>query len=498
MFFPYKDDIDFDVSLKFINSAVIPQPFIGSFFSNQKNAIIFDYLEWNRQIKNSFLDKEEIVRLLNYFFLFHRNIYFINFDESFYCSLSIIIHYLNIYNDMNALSLSIRIEIYKIFIHLFRFSRLSKYFLNLIFKTLNKFMIGSFEEDVLYSIQAISILSNYYLTKKFFKLLSSSNLQVLIKANNLSIIHSFCNILINMTRYPKTNSQQAHSLYFAIIQILSKYQNQAIISKLITIIFELTKNSLIFYQDFMLKIVYDESQNSQNSLLDLLQDRISYPKNINSNFDKNSISTIFRIFRRLINPNNIYNFRCIEDAFQYINSPNPNLQYYSFKFIYYYLKSFNQGTSPSSDLFNNMLFMLRNSEHQLISRVFIISTVEGFLKIKTLGFLVISELFKIPLLINDLMLFCDKIFIESLCSLFEIHNDFLLFDSISGILLYLIDFERKKENLNGNDSYFSNLIVQALSVDTLEYLIENSTSTNNTQQLLFILRRLNQLLLFSN
>lgn len=301
-----------------------------------------------------------------------------------------------------------------------------------------------------------------------------------------------------MTRYPKTNSQQAHSLYFAIIQILSKYQNQAIISKLITIIFKLTKNSLIFYQDFMLKIVYDESQNSQNSLLDLLQDRISYPKNINSNFDKNSISTIFRIFRRLINPNNIYNFRCIEDAFQYINSPNPNLQYYSFKFIYYYLKSFNQGTSPSSDLFNNMLFMLRNSEHQLISRVFIISTVEGFLKIKTLGFLVISELFKIPLLINDLMLFCDKIFIESLCSLFEIHNDFLLFDSISGILLYLIDFERKKENLNGNDSYFSNLIVQALSVDTLEYLIENSTSTNNTQQLLFILRRLNQLLLFSN
>ena len=99
---------------------------------------------------------------------------------------------------------------------------------------------------------------------------------------------------------------------------------------------------------------------------------------------------------------------------------------------------------------------------------------------------------KIPILYNDINKFCDALFIEALCSFLEAQYDFLLFESISGVLLRIIEIEGKKETVGWLQFRLSDLILQFIDIENFEYMAENADTSSNMRQLLLILKKMNQ------
>lgn len=482
MIIPYKRNVTFDYSLRLKSC-----DFITIYMQNQKSTNEFDYLSWNSHFQNLITNNKAVLQLLNDFLIFHQKNLFKVYSESFLKSVFNIIYCFNIYDDIDIISLSIREKLYKIIIVLIRFAKLNQNIFKSILKNVNKFLFGVSEEDTCYSIQAISLLSKYYLSAFFFKIFNISSLHAFFEMQNLSIIYSLCNILISMSKYPKITAQFIRNMILILQEIISEFHIPQIISKSIEVLYNLSKNSLFFFQDLIQQNISMNYGRTKISLFDFLQSQIL----INDDdfcYEKNSIILAFKIFRRLINFGNIALFSCVENIFQYISSQDMDIQYLSFKFFYHYLKCFND-VIPSSDLFYaKFLNTLTKSDCQIISYVFS-AVIEGSLKIKTLGFLVISELFKISYLHENLKYFCDPIFIESLCSFFEIQYDFHLFDSISRILLIIIKFEENKE-INYDDFNLSDMIFQSLSIDFIDYLARNTDGSKYIRQLFLFLRNM--------
>lgn len=489
MIISYKEDDILDISLRLENYNFAP------FFQNQMNTTVFDYKSWNLQLQNSMTNNKIVLQLLNDYYSFHQKFFCRTLNDSFYNSIVKIIQCFSTYNSNDTISLSIRVIIYKITICLIRFSKLNPLLYKIIFTNFTAFLFDVSDEDTLYSIQVISLLSKtpfiHYLSKKFFKVFNTSNLQKYIEKKSQEVIYSLCNILINMARYPKINLQFIRNMIILITEIISRYHNPAIISKAITILFNLSKSSLFCFQDLMIKNV-DDLERTKISLFDFLQKLIFISDTSDSSYTINSVITVFRIFRRLIDCNNIFYFVCIGRVFPYMCSSNSDLQLYSLKFFYHYLKCLNESVPISIELYTNFLNIVQENKCQAISYLFSTSAIEGTLKMKIYGLLTISELFKISTLFNDIINFCDTIFIESICSFFETQYDYFLFDSISRILIRIIESDEKKEIPVWARSPLPNLILQSVSIENIEYIAENTDESSSIRQLLLALKNMNQ------
>ncbi|OHT02597.1 hypothetical protein TRFO_07006 [Tritrichomonas foetus] len=312
----------------------------NSYFSD-KNMDKFDYFFWYNNLQ--FASDETTMNSLLHDFLIHHVHCRINFTEKFDQCFSQILY---IISNRAIFPFSARIKCFRLILQIiYKSHSFRKYLVKKgIIRLLTPFIMHpsfSFIDDTVYSIQIVSSLTNIsnnlnnnlisLILPKLTDIFTLTTLCNILSMNNKSMIHSLCNVLINITHQKKLPFKNIHSFLLFANEIITHTQNEIIINKVLTFILNLSKNKQAEFSDFVFRGI--EIKNKKMNLIEFMNDALL----VNKEDDK---ILILKIFRRLLNQTNYFyfNFKNILLNFSKNLNVNSKILYYTIKLLYHFAK----------------------------------------------------------------------------------------------------------------------------------------------------------------